>query len=96
MYDALLAGNSLDEKDIVSIIFSVTADVDAVNPAAALRASGRARQAALFVTAEAAFDGSGPERVIRTLIHCYLNDDAAPKHVYINGAQALRPDWQSA
>jgi chorismate mutase len=93
MYDGLLSSNNLEEKDIVSIIFSVTADIDAANPAAVLRASGRAQEAALFVTAEAPFAGTGLDRVIRVIIHCYLDEDAAPKHMYTNGAQTLRPDW---
>ncbi|MDR2144766.1 MAG: chorismate mutase, partial [Treponema sp.] len=42
LYDKLLQSNGLSEEDIVSVIFSVTGDIDAVNPAAALRKSGRA------------------------------------------------------
>jgi chorismate mutase len=40
LYDGILAANSLDEEGIISLIFSVTADLDALNPAAALRRSG--------------------------------------------------------
>ena len=88
-YDTLLARNNLSEDDIVSVVFSVTSDLDAKNPATALRQEGRAVNAPLFVTQEAYFSGS-LERVIRLLIHCYL--DAEPVHIYRNGAELLRPD----
>lgn len=94
MYDELLAGNDLTEEDIVSIIFSVTSDLDAKNPAAALRQKGRAAETALFVTQEACFHDS-LERVIRALIHCYLDAAQVPVNVYRNGAEALRPDLNS-
>ncbi|MDR0496980.1 MAG: chorismate mutase [Treponema sp.] len=89
MYDELLSMNKLEEKDIVSIMFSVTGDLDAINPATALRKRGRAGSAALFVTQEAMFPGS-LDRVIRVLIHCYLDASQTPFHVYRNGAEALR------
>jgi len=91
LYDALLLKNNLDEEDLVSIIFSVTGDLDAKNPATALREKGRVGKAALFVTQEAHFPGS-LERVIRLLIHCYLDPSRQPIHVYRNGAEVLRPD----
>ncbi|MDR2078975.1 MAG: chorismate mutase [Treponema sp.] len=91
LYDELLSKNNLDEADIVSVIFSVTGDIDVKNPAAALRFSGRAPDLALFVLQEAAIQG-GLERTIRILIHCYLSPAAQPCHVYRNGAEILRPD----
>lgn len=91
LYDALLAQNNLTEADIVSLIFSVTTDLDALNPAAALRQSGRAGELALFVVREAETRGA-LERTIRALIHCYLPDGSVPRHVYRNGAEVLRPD----
>ena len=87
MYDELLSRNKLEPEDLVSIIFSVTSDLDAMNPATALRGKGRAAETALFVTQEAYFPGS-LERVIRVLIHCYL--DTKPVYVYRNGAETLR------
>jgi chorismate mutase len=91
LYDELLAANGLAEEDIVSLIFSVTPGLDAVNPAAALRKSGRGGELALFCTQEPVVKG-GLDRTIRALIHCYLRKDAVPRHVYRNGAEILRPD----
>ena len=89
LYDALLRENHLREEDLVSLIFSVTQDLDAENPAAALRRSGRAHEAALFAVREADTADS-PKGVIRALAHCYLAEE--PAHIYRNGAESLRPD----
>ncbi|MDR0998632.1 MAG: chorismate mutase [Treponema sp.] len=91
MYDELLAANSLGEGEIVSLIFSVTPDLDALNPASALRKTGRGGDLALFCTGEPVVKG-GLERTVRALIHCYLKEGAVPLHVYRNGAEVLRPD----
>ncbi|MDR2050059.1 MAG: chorismate mutase [Treponema sp.] len=89
LYDRLLLSNNLAEEDIVSVIFSVTGDIDALNPAAALRKSGRAGELALMVFQEGRFSG-GLSRTIRVLVHCNL--EGSPRHVYMNGAEVLRPD----
>jgi chorismate mutase len=91
LYDELLRVNRLQEEDLVSVIFSVTGDLDELNPATALRREGRAAEAALFVTQEARVKG-GLERTIRLLIHCYPEKGLRPVHVYRNGAEVLRPD----
>jgi chorismate mutase len=91
LYDELLAQNGLCEGDIVSLIFSVTPDITALNPAAALRRAGRAADLALFAVQEAAVPG-GLEKTVRVLLHCYMNEGAAARHVYRNGAETLRPD----
>jgi len=91
LYDNLLCENNLDETDIVSVIFSVTGDLDAVNPCSALRKTGRAGELSLFSVLEPDCKNS-VERIIRVIIHCYLNEGAKVKHVYRNGAEVLRPD----
>jgi chorismate mutase len=93
LYDELLARNNVAEPDIVSIVFSVTADLDALNPATGLRRYGRAGEASLFAVQEAAVQGS-LERTLRVMIHCYLDEAAQDRHVYRNGAEVLRPDRQ--
>ncbi|MGA2479737.1 MAG: chorismate mutase [Spirochaetia bacterium] len=86
----LLRANGIAEDRIVSIIFSLTEDLSAMNPAAALRETGFARTP-LFCTQEARIDGAMP-RVIRVLL---TFEHAAPHEavpVYLEGAQALRAD----
>ena len=89
MYDELLSENRLAESDIVSLIFSVTDDLTEMNPATALRKSGRASELALFAVKEADYPSSLP-RTIRALIHCYLEEGSTVKHVYRGGAENLR------
>ncbi len=91
MYDELLTLNNLDEGGIVSLIFSVTEDLDAINPCSALRKTGRAGELALFGVREAECQNSLPS-TIRALLHCYLEEGSEIKHVYRNGAEVLRPD----
>lgn len=91
LYDRILEENKLPEDDIVSLIFSLTPDLDAMNPAAALRNSGRAGDSALFAVQEALVQG-GLDRVIRVLIHCCLPAGTKLRHIYQNGAEVLRPD----
>jgi chorismate mutase len=91
VYDLMTGRNGIREEDIVSLIFSVTSDIDAKNPAAALRESGRARNLALF-SAQEPFMKGGLPRVIRLLLHCYMDEDTEPRHIYTEGAEALRPD----
>ena len=95
MYDELLRLNNLKDENIVSIIFSVTRDLDAVNPSTALRKYGRAcGDEALFSVQEPECRNS-MERIIRVIVHCYLEEGAKPRHVYRNGAEVLRKDRQS-
>ena len=91
MYDELLNFNKLEEKEIVSVIFSVTGDLTAANPCTALRKSGRAGELSLFSVLEPECAGS-VERIVRVIIHCYLDEGQKPRHVYRNGAEVLRPD----
>jgi chorismate mutase len=91
MYDELLSRNNIAEADIVSLQFSVTPDIDAANPAAVLRKSGRAENIALFAVQEA-YVKDGLPHTIRCLLHCYMDAELSPHHVYRNGADILRPD----
>jgi len=92
MYDELLKSNRLEEDDIVSVIFSVTNDLNAISPCTALRRANRAGGSmALFASQEPEIKNS-LERTVRVIIHCYLEEDSKPNHVYLNGAEVLRPD----
>ncbi|MDR1839935.1 MAG: chorismate mutase [Treponema sp.] len=92
MYDELLILNKLEESEIVSIIFSVTSDLNAVNPCSALRNYGRAGgDTALFSVQEPECKNS-VERIVRVIIHCYLEQGLKIRHIYRNGAEVLRPD----
>jgi len=80
--------NKLLPKNIISIIFSQTIDLDARNPAAALRTIGF-ENTPLFCTQEPLIQGS-MERVIRVLISAESKVSLVP--VYLGGARSLRLD----
>jgi len=92
----VLAANGLGASDLVSIVFSLTDDLDAGNPATGLRSEGFA-EVPLFCVQEARVEGSMP-RVIRLLatFEVPASWSAAGRTraeaVYLDGARALRPD----
>ena len=91
----LFAENGLAAQDIVSVHFTLTNDLTALNPAFALRCGDvgiDVSSCALFTSQEAAVEGA-PSGVVRVLVHAYLEDGVSPRHVYVNGAEKLRPDF---
>jgi len=92
----LLAANGLVESDIVSLVFSLTSDLGAGNPATGLRREGFA-DVPLFCVQEAEVEGSMP-RVIRLLATFEAPSSwtavgrTRAEAVYLDGARALRPD----
>lgn len=93
---AVLEANGLAESDLVSLVFSLTADLASGNPATGLRGAGFA-EVPLFCVQEARVEGSMP-RVVRLLatFEAPASWIAAGRTrgeaVYLEGARALRPD----
>lgn len=86
--------NHLDIDDIISVIFSVTEDLDAAFPAVAARRLGW-NQTALMCTNEIKVPGS-LKSCIRVMLHINTEKgNAELKHVYLKEARALRPDLSS-
>ncbi|HTN53899.1 MAG TPA: chorismate mutase [Anaeromyxobacter sp.] len=84
----LTARNDLDPAQIVWAIFTVTHDLDADFPARSARLQGW-NDVPMICSQEIPVPGSMP-RVIRVLLH--VDGDGPRNHVYLRGAQALRPD----
>lgn len=77
--------------DMVSMIFTLTPDLNAVFPAKAARLMG-ITNIPLMCMSEIPVEGA-LEKCVRVLI--YANTDLGPdeiNHVYLKGAQVLRPD----
>ena len=91
LIDALVERNNLDPERIVSLTFSVTADLDACFPAAVARRRMGWDGVALLDTQQMAVRGDLP-RCIRLLAHAWIPGGQAPCHPYLKGAQQLRPD----
>ncbi|MBO5137287.1 MAG: chorismate mutase [Spirochaetaceae bacterium] len=95
MCSSLFSANEINAEDIVSIQFTITPDLDAMNPAAALRKSkcgSIVKNSALFCSQEPVVKGSLP-KTIRVLLTAYMQKNRIPVHCYTGGAEVLRPDF---
>jgi chorismate mutase len=87
----LMTSNGLVEDDIISVLFTATADVTSTFPATAIREIGFGA-VPLLCAAEIAVPGSKP-LCIRVLLHVNTTKSREQiKHVYLHGAQGLRDD----
>jgi chorismate mutase len=90
---AMVKANSIRSEDVASAIFTTTSDLNAEFPALAARRLGW-NDVALLCGHEMAVPGS-LAMCLRILLH--VNTDKRADqivHVYLRGAQALRPDFQ--
>jgi chorismate mutase len=94
LIEALVDENALAPSNILSAIFSATADLHSLYPAAVARSVGWSEVPMLCV-AEMAVEGSLP-RCVRIILHVSIGDDQMPRHVYLRDARSLRPDWAAA
>ena len=79
MLETIISENNIKTEDMVSVIFTITPDLDKVFPAVAARKMG-------------IVDGA-LKKCIRILMH--INSDKQNKdmvHAYLRGATVLRPD----
>ncbi|UPM51103.1 chorismate mutase [Synechococcus sp. A10-1-5-1] len=89
LLDALAERNNLKGEQILSLTFSVTADLDACFPAAIARQRPGWDGVALLDCQQMAVAGD-LERCIRLLAHVWLTQPA--RHAYLREAARLRPD----
>lgn len=95
LVERLVENNRIRIERIVSIVFSITSDITAYNPATALRTKTQFNDVPLFCTAEPEISGAA-KSVIRVLItYKKIAGFRRPSPVYINGAERLRPDLPS-
>jgi chorismate mutase len=91
---AMIEANSIRSEDVASVIFTATPDLNAEFPALAARCLGW-NDVALLCGQEMAVPGS-LAMCLRVLLHVNTDKSADEiAHVYLRGAQALRPDLQS-
>jgi chorismate mutase len=86
--------NDIGPDHMVSVIFTVTEDLDGAFPAAAARDLGL-NTVPLLCAREIPVPGS-MARVIRVLLHYYAGAEDPPEHVYLGEAQGLRSDLHDA
>ena len=87
----IMERNGLAEDDIISALFTATADVTSIFPATAIREIGFGA-VPLLCAAEIPVPGSMP-LCIRVLLHVHTTRSRDEMHhVYLHGAQGLRDD----
>lgn len=88
----IINDNSLNIEDVISIIFTMTKDLDAVYPSVAIRDLLDICDTPLLNFEEKYIQGS-LEKCIRVMINVNSNESKTKvKHVYLNEAKKLRPD----
>jgi chorismate mutase len=93
LFDKIVKENNLNASDIVSIQFTVTPDLNVINPATALRKADTCIKTSaipLFCSQEPVIKNMKPF-LVRVLFTVYSDRDCAIPS-YINGAEVLRPD----
>jgi chorismate mutase len=93
LLDELETHNQIDHDDIISAVFTMTRDLDAIFPAAIARERPHWDNVALLDVQQMHVEGS-LERCIRFLIQ--INTPASKVkiyHPYLRQAKNLRPDW---
>jgi chorismate mutase len=91
LIDALVERNQLQGSQLLSVTFSVTADLDAIFPAAIARRRDGWDGVALLDCQQMAVAGDLP-RCIRLLAHAWLEPEQPVRHAYLREAARLRPD----
>ena len=91
LLECIVVANRLSVKDVASVIFTATPDLDAAYPAQAARAMGWV-SIPLLCMQEMAVQGS-LRGCIRVLMHWNTDKSADEiQHVFLGKAQKLRPD----
>ena len=91
LLDVLVQRNALEGPQLLSVTFSVTADLDACFPAAIARRRPGWDGVALLDCQQMAVAGDLP-RCIRLLAHAWLDGERSVRHAYLRDAARLRPD----
>ena len=91
LIEAIVAANSLDIDDVISVFFTCTPDIVSDFPAAAARELGFGA-VPLMCAQEMAVPGALP-RVVRVMMHAHLDTPRDEiSHVYLHEAASLRRD----
>ena len=91
LLESILKANELAIDDVISVLLTSTADLNAAFPASAAREIGFT-SVPLLCAQEIDVPGALP-RTIRVMLHCQSERSVAQiEHVYLHGASVLRKD----
>ncbi|MDQ6418226.1 chorismate mutase [Paenibacillus sp. LHD-117] len=94
--NAIMASNDIEPADICSVLITVTQDLDDSFPAQAVRQLPGWELVPLMCALEVPVKGS-LERCVRLMVLVNTEKSQAEiQHIYLGGAQALRPDLAKA
>ena len=89
LLNEILNQNKLNKEKIINIIFTVTDDIDAINPATVAREEIKFDSIPMLCVQEMTVKGGLP-KCIRVMLNAYTSNEI--KHVYLGSAGDLRPD----
>ena len=93
LLDELMQRNGLSTDDVVSLLFTATADITSEFPAAAVREAGIADVPMLCARELEIDGGSNIARCIRVMAHVHTDRPRGDlRHAYLRGARQLRSD----
>jgi len=94
LLEAILQRNAITPDDVISVFLTNTPDLRCAFPARAARNVGFS-DVPLMCAQEIDVEGA-LERVVRVMLHVDIDRPrSAITHVYLRGAEVLRPDTQS-
>lgn len=91
LIEELITRNNLEPINILSIIFTVTKDLNACFPASVARKYKELDKVA-FLDCQQMFVQDDLKFCIRLMAQVYLPLNIEPNHPYLRGASGLRPD----
>ena len=91
LIDELISRNNLEPKSILSIVFTVTKDLDACFPASIARKYNGLDSVA-FLDCQQMYVPDDITLCIRLMAQVNLPLNGKPNHPYLRGASNLRPD----
>ncbi len=94
LMERIYSENKISEEDVAFVLFSQTDDLRSRNAAGSFRLTDIAGMTPLFCVTEAGISVA-LKNVIRALVLVGHEEVNPVRHVYINGAEVLRPDYIS-
>ena len=91
LIDELISRNNLIEKNLLSIVFTTTKDLDACFPASIARKCNELDSVA-FLDCQQMYVINDVDFCIRIMAQVLLPSNFPVKHPYLRGASKLRPD----
>jgi len=92
LFNAVIAQNNLKIEDIAFLNFSATKDINKVYPAKFIRTELGITTIPMMCYQEMDVEGSLSMCIRLLIVVNTINDGFEVKHIYLKGAQVLRPD----